>query len=510
MPRLPRLLIAGLAMLVLAAPAAAGTREPRVVGGTDAGPGEAPWQVYLDMQGGYCGGTLVAPQYVLTADHCGAQPGDEIRANSLSRTSGGDVIAVDAVARHPLADQAGVPRFDVNMLRLAEPVPNAEPLAIVGTGEADLWEAGDALLVSGWGHTESGGTPSETLQVAEVPRRSDADCLADYPGKFDAADMFCAAPPAGGVDTCQGDSGGPIAAPTEPNADRTDASKWRLVGATSWGDGCAGADAPGVYARLDAPEIRAWTSLEPLVPAEPVVTGTAAPGQVLTCDRAGWSGTAYFEYAFFRRHPDGTNARRIVEGPPQTFTVRPQDAGFVFTCEVHGFNGTGDEQSVRSAEVTVAGQAPPLDGGGSSGGGGGGGGGGSSDAPPAPAPAPPPALAPPAPGPPVVVPPAPRAAVIDAVTRRCSRITRRCTVVVDVLGPAPALSARLLSTARRPCRRGGRRATCRRTVNRRLRARPGEPGSFLVTTPRLRPGVHTLVLTPSGAAASRRVRLTVA
>ena len=52
----------------------------------------------------------------------------------------------------------------------------------------------------------------------------------------------CAAPPAGGVDTCQGDSGGPIAAPVDPaSADRADAADWRLVGVTSWGEGCAGA-----------------------------------------------------------------------------------------------------------------------------------------------------------------------------------------------------------------------------------------------------------------------------
>lgn len=51
--------------------------------------------------------------------------------------------------------------------------------------------------------------------------------------------MWCAGVDAGGKDSCQGDSGGPV----------VDASS-TLVGLVSWGDGCARAGTPGVYARV--------------------------------------------------------------------------------------------------------------------------------------------------------------------------------------------------------------------------------------------------------------------
>lgn len=43
-----------------------------VVGGVEADPGEAPWQVLLENMnnGEICGGSILNPRFILTAAHC--------------------------------------------------------------------------------------------------------------------------------------------------------------------------------------------------------------------------------------------------------------------------------------------------------------------------------------------------------------------------------------------------------------------------------------------------------
>ena len=65
--------------------------------------------------------------------------------------------------------------------------------------------------------------------------------------------MLCAGYPQGGTDTCQGDSGGPLLAKALDGS-------LRLVGATSFGDGCAQPGKPGVYARVAEGPIRAFVA----------------------------------------------------------------------------------------------------------------------------------------------------------------------------------------------------------------------------------------------------------
>jgi secreted trypsin-like serine protease len=83
-----------------------------------------------------------------------------------------------------------------------------------------------------------------------VPVTTDAYCGGAY-HDFDATTMLCAGYPQGGTDTCQGDSGGPMFG--------RDASRaLKVVGATSFGEGCAQPGKPGVYARVGDSVLREW------------------------------------------------------------------------------------------------------------------------------------------------------------------------------------------------------------------------------------------------------------
>ena len=60
----------------------------RIVGGEDA-PSMIPWQVWFS---GGCGGTILDSCTILTAAHCDITTNDMIRAGSLNKNIGGQVI----------------------------------------------------------------------------------------------------------------------------------------------------------------------------------------------------------------------------------------------------------------------------------------------------------------------------------------------------------------------------------------------------------------------------------
>ncbi|HEV3000057.1 MAG TPA: serine protease [Solirubrobacteraceae bacterium] len=349
-------LLATVVALALAVPASAQV-STRVVGGTPVAAGDYPWQVaVLDTAGTqYCGGTLVAADWVLTASHCDVWETETVRVNSISRHSGGQVIQIAAVKHHPLSNRTSFPPpYDITMVRLEQPVAGAKPLAIVTPGDHDaFWAPGDALTVTGWGRTSEDGSGSDTLLEAQVPRVSDADCATAYGAGFGSADMVCAG--TGGKDTCQGDSGGPLAAPIVASPSKSDPDDWRLAGVTSWGTGCARPESPGVYARLGNPVLRDWTSTTPPVAATPVLSGGSNVGDTVTCSRGSWTGgSAYFTYRFFR------GAALVRASTANTYTLSATDAGSAVSCRVRGDNAAATVDSGFSNAATVIARTVPV------------------------------------------------------------------------------------------------------------------------------------------------------
>jgi trypsin len=231
-----------------------------IVGGHDAAPGAYPSVAEITFGSSFlCTGTLIAPTYVLTAGHCGSITGAavgtpagwpapliDVRIGS-NKSGQGEKVPVSRVIVEP--DYLATPGHDITLLALASPSTKA-PTKVAGAGEGSLWAPGTMETIAGWGTTSEGGDTPDTLQEAQVPITTDATCAAAY-SDFDAQTMVCAGFPQGGVDTCQGDSGGPLFG-------RTAAGALKVVGATSFGEGCARAGKPGVYARVADTPLREW------------------------------------------------------------------------------------------------------------------------------------------------------------------------------------------------------------------------------------------------------------
>ena len=84
-------------------------------------------------------------------------------------------------------------------------------------------------------------TENSSQATISVIDRSTCNRRRSYAGSL-TANMLCAGIfPNGGIDTCQGDSGGPLVA-------RGRGGSYELIGATSFGNGCAARFYPGVYA----------------------------------------------------------------------------------------------------------------------------------------------------------------------------------------------------------------------------------------------------------------------
>jgi len=245
------LVVLALAAQSMAIPRFLNKFEHRIVGGVEAKPGAHPHQVSLQTSSGfhYCGGSLIAADWVLTAAHCttGDSP-SAVHVHAAVHDIFDDqegfeqTLSVAEIFIHDRYGSSGY-GYDASLLRLATNAVVGDRAQPIKLAEAGFIPTGMATC-TGWGTTSNGGSPAK-LQEVVVPLVDDATCSQQYPGEIDET-MICAGQE--GKDSCQGDSGGPLI--VQFNGEPV------LVGIVSWGRGCGLDGYSGVYGEVQA--MRDW------------------------------------------------------------------------------------------------------------------------------------------------------------------------------------------------------------------------------------------------------------
>ena len=244
--------------------------DARIVGGTVMN--ETEWSAHhthmvsmrLTNNNHYCGGSLIADKWVLTAAHCDPRTYESVAMGGryLPDDTEGEWqnYDIESVHIHPSYD-SNSEAYDFALMKLCTAVDSSRsPIALHRDGRSRA--KGRRARSSG----RSGIRLAAGVGRASTRRGEHRRELRSYPSsQIVNSVMVCAGE--AGKDSCQGDSGGPMVCRASPT------SPYEQVGVVSWGYYCAAAGYPGVYAKISA--VQDWIDqvtgciLRPCPPSSP-------------------------------------------------------------------------------------------------------------------------------------------------------------------------------------------------------------------------------------------------